>query len=407
MKSGVAMKVLYLNPVANMGGAETSLVELLSAARRCYPDWNLVLVAGEDGPMVDKVRKLGIRAEILQMPRELRQAGDSGLQNGVSRWQALWRLAPLLGAVHGYGLRLREAILREKPHILHATGLKMQILAALYLPKGTRLLWHIHDYPSWRPLASKALRWLARRCDGALANSESVAGDLRSCCPGLPWVERFYNTVDSAMLNSDAFVDLDAAAQMPPAAPDEVKIGLVATYARWKGQMVFLEALAGLRTKIPWRAYIIGGPIYATAGSQFEESELRAQIKKFGLQDRVGLTGFIASRGGVMKALDIVVHASTKPEPFGMVLIEAMVSGKAVIVSQAGGAAELFEEGVTGLGHAPGDALALAARVERLLGDSQFRAELGDRGKAFAIANFSGDKLARQLETVYRRLADA
>ena len=57
-----------------------------------------------------------------------------------------------------------------------------------------------------------------------------------------------------------------------------------------------------------------------------------------------------------MRALDIVVHASTQPEPFGMVIIEGMACGKAVIAGQAGGAAELFVDGENALAHAPGDA---------------------------------------------------
>lgn len=67
-----------------------------------------------------------------------------------------------------------------------------------------------------------------------------------------------------------------------------------------------------------------------------------------------------------MRALDIVVHASTQPEPFGLVIAEAMACGRAVIASQAGGAAEIIDPGENALGLPPGDAAVLAERIVQL-----------------------------------------
>ncbi len=92
---------------------------------------------------------------------------------------------------------------------------------------------------------------------------------------------------------------------------------------------------------------------------------------------RVGFTGFIEDNAAAMRSLDIVVHASTQPEPFGMVIIEGMACGKAVIASQAGGAAELFVDGENALAHPPGDSAELARQIERLSGDEGLRSMLG------------------------------
>ena len=75
---------------------------------------------------------------------------------------------------------------------------------------------------------------------------------------------------------------------MPPARP-VVRIGLVATFARWKGHEVFLRALAAMPKDEPVRGYIIGGPVYDTAGSQHTMEELQA------LADGLGLNGASAS----------------------------------------------------------------------------------------------------------------
>lgn len=398
------MKILYLNPGADMGGAETSLIDLLAGIRQAQPGWHLHLLSGADGPLLDLARQIGVTAESVDLPGRLASAGDSALAGGGSnRWSALARLGPAAWETHRYGMRLRKAAERLKPDLIHATGMKMQILAALYLVPVAPVLWHIHDYVGWRPLALRILALLAGRCRGALANSDSVAEDLRRSCPRLPWVQRVYNAVDGDSLCAGEAEDLDHAAGVAAPPAGTIRLGLVATYARWKGHLTFLDALASLPLDVPWRAYIVGGAIYRTAGSQFSAEELRREIDRRNLNDRVFLTGFLKRRGAVMRALDIVVHASTKPEPFGMVVIEAMACGRPVVVSAGGGALELFEEGVTGLGHPPGDAAALAHCLQHLLGDPDLRSRLSENGRSYALEQFSRRGLAAQLESAYRR----
>lgn len=400
------MKVLYLNPGAQMGGAETSLVELLSGIRKMHPEWSLHLLLGEEGPLVEQARSIGCVCHVLPLPATLAQAGDSGLRDRSGRWGALGSLLRGLLAAPRYALQYRAFLKRLDPQLVHATGLKMQVLAALVRPAAP-LIWHIHDYVSWRPVARRLLRLLASRCRLALVNSRSVESDLRQCCPALPEIVVLYNAVDVEDLGRAPAAELDVLAGLSAAPEGTLRIGLVATYARWKGHAVFLEALARLPADLPWRAYIIGGPIYRTAGSQFSAEELRQRIAELGLQERVGLTGFIADRGAAMRALEIVVHASTKPEPFGMVVIEAMASRRPVVVSAAGGALELCQEETTGLGHPPGDAPSLARQIERLIRDPNLAQRLADEAFRVVALKFSRAKLSAQLSETYQHVLGA
>ncbi len=399
------MRIVFLNPGAQMGGAETALVELLSSLRSAEPTWDLRLLTGEEGPLLGAAKDFVNAALCLPMPAQLKEAGDSSLAHGGIQAGRLLELFRATAGLWGYARALRGQIAAWRPDLVHATGFKMQILAALCLrAPGRTLLWHIHDYVGWRPLVRRLLRLLSRRVDGALANSDSVLSDLRRNCPGLVFTQRFYNAIDAAALAGQPPADLDAAAGAPPCPEGFVRLGLVATYARWKGHETFLEALSLLPSPRHWRAYIVGGPIYRTPGSQYSALELSDAIRARGLQDHVFLTGFLNERGGVMNALDIVVHASTKPEPFGMVVVEGMVCGKAVVVSGAGGARELFEEGKSALGHAPGNSSELAAVLERLIADPALRRELGAEAKSRASADFNPKLLSRQLRDVYLRL---
>jgi glycosyltransferase involved in cell wall biosynthesis len=155
------------------------------------------------------------------------------------------------------------------------------------------------------------------------------------------------------------------------------------------------------------RGYIVGGPIYETAGSQVTLDDLRRQAAVLGVADRVGFTGFVPDSAAAIRALDLVVHASTDPEPFGLVIAEAMACGKPVVVSQAGGAIELAESGTNALTHPPGDAPALAARVEELARDCRLRQRLGAAGRATAERCFTRTRMALELTPIYESLVAA
>lgn len=393
------MRVVYLNPSAQLGGAETSLLALLGALLRrrpAPPDLSVVLAA--DGPLVRQLSEMDIRVDVLPFPNALAAVGENGLW-GTQTVKAAFE-------VRQYVANLSRLLTYLAPDVVDAAGFKMHVLSAWSRLGNVPLVWHVHDFVGRRRVMKQVFRQHARCCSLAIANSRSVAEDLQTICPKLP-IEVVYNAVDDHRFTPQGnTVDLDALSGMQPATLGTVKIGLVATFARWKGHRVFLEALARLRPSLPVRGYIIGGPIYQTAGSQVSFEELREEIVRLGLSDRVGLTGFIEDSAAALRSLDIVVHASTDPEPFGMVAVEAMASGKPVVVSLAGGAAEIVRDGETGLGHRPGDVAGLASQLQRLIDCPQLRDTLAESGRRFVNAHFSQDRLAATLQPLYERLVN-
>jgi glycosyltransferase involved in cell wall biosynthesis len=145
--------------------------------------------------------------------------------------------------------------------------------------------------------------------------------------------------------------------------------------------------------------------LYQTAASQYSLDDLRREAARRGLTDHVGFTGFMAEPATAMRALDIVVHASTAPEPFGLVIAEAMACGRAVIASDAGGARELFTAGVDAMVHTPGDKASLAARIYELACDPEARRRLGRAARLTAEQRFDRRRLAADLLPVYERAA--
>jgi len=404
------MKVVYLNPSGQLGGAEKVLLDILSSLKATEPAFKPHLVVSADGPFVTKARGLGVPTTLLPFPSALARLGDGGAGGPAGRqigFPALFgRMAKAGGAAALYLNRLRRELKRLAPDIIHTNGCKMHLLGMWARPRRTPIVWHIHDYISARPLMANALPRFAKRCAAVIAISNSVAEDIRSVCGQKTPVHKIYNAIDLDRYSPDGEKnDLDALAGMPPADPGTIRVGMFATMARWKGHEIFLKALSLLPEESRVRGYIVGDALYQTDGSQYSIPELRGKAEQLGIADKVGFTGFIEEPAAAMRTCDIIVHASTQPEPFGLVIIEAMACGRAVVVSQAGGAAELIVAGENALAHKPGDAAELAARISQLAANEVLRKSLGMAGQVTVDRRFNRARLGAEFARIYNAIA--
>jgi glycosyltransferase involved in cell wall biosynthesis len=396
------MQITFLSPVGVVGGAERVLLSAIRGARDHLPAARASVVLFADGPLRAEAERLGADVTVVPLPARLAALGDAGLRGGGRA--RLGRAA--LGAAPAAAVfvrRLRDVLRRLAPDLIHSNGLKAHALGGLARPRGVPVLWHLHDFPSHRPVMAHLLRHLTGGVAGGIAISDAVQRDAEAVLPGVA-ISVVRNAVDTghfAPAVRDG-AELDRLAGLPPAGPGAVRVGLVATYAIWKGQDVFLDALARLPADgPPVRGYVVGGPIYATAGSQFTRDELERRARANGLDGRVGFIPFQPDPADVYRMLDVAVHASTRPEPFGLTIAEAMGCGKPVVVAEAGGAAELFTPGHDGLGHTPGDAAGLAAAIARLAADPGLRARLGANARRTALGRFSQERYGREIAAVY------
>ena len=403
------MTIVYLNPFGQMGGAEVALLNLLASVRRARPRWKLHLVVSGDGPLATKANNLGVTPHILPFPISLARLGDSSAGGpageGAGRLNLLRQLLFAISGIAVYALRLRKLLREINPDIVHSNGFKMHVLGAIAKQSSVPLIWHIHDYVHSRPLVTRVMKRFRRRCSFALANSSSVEQDLRTTFGQRFPVKTLYNVVDTMVFCPNGpSLDLDSLAGLPPADQNTVKIGMLATLARWKGHETFLRAIAMLPPELDFRGYVIGGALYQTNGSQYSITELRALAEELGISDRVGFIDFVDEPATAMRSLDIVVHASTKPEPFGLVIAEAMACGRAVIASEAGGVMEIIDAEVNALSHSPGDAARLAQHLISLATNSELRKKLGLAGRAVVQERFNRERLVKDLAPIYSQL---
>jgi len=406
------MRIVYLNPVGEIGGGERSLLQLLVEIGRTEPTLERRLILGADGPLRAEAEKIGVATEIVPFPASIAGFGDSGFRE-LGTWPRRlllpFQMLMSLPGILLYLIRLRRHLRAIEPTIIHSNGIKMHVVGALARPRRARLIWHIRDFLSERPLVGRLLRTLRRRATHAVANSHATRNDAATILAPLK-VVTIHNAIDVERFRPAAgnAAALDRLAGFPATSAGAVRVGLIATYARWKGHSLFLEAAAEVVRRsptLPIYFYIVGGPIYHTPGSQTSAAELTELAAKLGVSDRVGLVPYQADAVPVYQALDVVVHASTRREPFGLTIVEAMACGRATIVAAAGGAAEIVEDQVNALAVKMGDIEELAAAIQALAADEEQRERLGAEGRRTVVERFASSRLGAQFAELYLDLA--
>lgn len=371
--------MVFVDHVARLSGGEIALLRLLPALAE-QVDAHVIL--GEDGPLVGRLEELGIPVEVLPMAAGLRDVRKDSVRPGGLDLRALAQLPR-------YVLRLRRRLRELDPDLVHTNSLK----AALYGGVAGRLarvpvVWHVRDRISddYLPARAVMLVRLASRVVPA-----AVMANSRATLETLPASRRSRVVHDPLPHGVE---------QRPAAAPSpgDPIVGIVGRLAPWKGQHVFLEAFAAAFHGSDARARVIGSALF---GEDDYEASLHRQARELGIADRVEFRGFREDVWSELAELDVLVHCSTTPEPFGQVVLEGMAAGLPVIATGAGGPAELIADGVDGLLVPPGNAAALATALERLRDDAPLRLRLSSAARARS-AEFTPERAARQVIDLYR-----
>jgi glycosyltransferase involved in cell wall biosynthesis len=187
--------------------------------------------------------------------------------------------------------------------------------------------------------------------------------------------------------------------------PDDVVIGIVGRLQPWKGQHRFLHAARLVHQQIAAARFaVVGGAVLGWEGDY--PTRLRRLARDLGIGDRVIFTGHTEEVERWTAALDIAVNAS-EPEPFGLVVLEAMATGKPVVAVDAGGPAEIIRHGETGLLSRTSRPDDLAREIIRLADDPELRRRLGRAGRAEVEGRFAAEHMVGRFAAAVRScLAD-
>lgn len=382
-----APALLFVDHTGVMGGAQHSLLDIAEAYRE-----RGAIALLEDGPYAVALESRGVRVIRIQGGDALRQAKKTSRFPGVGPLVAAARITATLARI------------ARSFDLLYANSPKSFLVAAIAGAIARRpVVWHLRDILGDGHFSATNIRLLVTaanwRASRVVANSHATADAFVAAGGRRSLVSVVHNGIDPAPYDALS-PDTRAAVRAELGIADDVFLaGCFSRLHPWKGQSVLLDAIARMPST---HALIVGGALFS--GEAPYEAELRARAALPAYAGRVHMLGARDDVPRLLAACDVIVHASVLAEPFGRVLVEAMLAGRPVIATRAGGVPEVVTDGETGVLVPPGDAQALTNALNTLRHDRARVARLASQGAVHAREHFSR---AAMLSGVARIIAEA
>lgn len=330
-------KVLFVSQTGVMSGAEYVLANMTKGWGRASA------FLFEPGPLADVLSSQGLEVIVAPPGARLKSIRRDG--SLLKALPLALRLFKLIGAISSAA---------RSADVVYANSQKAFMLSALASFINRRpLIWHLHDILDARHFGAAQ-----RRIQILLANSRARLVIVPSEAAAQAFKQaggraELVRVVPNGVEMPEA-VAADRSALGLPAGP---LIGVFSRLSPWKGQHVVIEAVA----KVPdIRCVIVGSALF---GEDDYAARLDAMVRDLGLADRVTFLGQRNDVPALMAAVDLVVHPSVDPEPFGLTLVEAMLADTPVVATDTGAATEILAGGEVGTLVAPGDPDALAVAL--------------------------------------------
>lgn len=362
------MRILVTVPWGSrLGGAE----EMLQLAIEGFPHsgHELEFVFFEPGPWPDEIARAGFHVEVIAAGRLRHPA----------------RLAATI-------VRLARVFRRRRPDVILNWMTKTQLYgspAAVLAGMADRVVWWQHGIADghWLERCATALPAAAIGC-----SSSAAARAQAKLSPARPMF-----TV-AAGSRTPEWHSGAPVLQLPAGVP---VLGIVGRLQPWKGQDRLLGAQAILHERgHRVHTVVVGGDAYGLSSDY--AASLPALVSRLNLHESVTMTGQVPDAGPYIELMDILVNASD-PEPFGIVLLEGMARGIAVVAVDSGGPAEFIADQRTGILAPSGEPAALADALELLLVSPELRKRVAAAGRQRYLEEFTGaamcERLFRALES--------
>jgi glycosyltransferase involved in cell wall biosynthesis len=337
-------RVLFVDHTGQIGGAELILLDVVEGRRQSS------VFLFESGPLSEALASKHLNL--------ISSKWGSGLGQ-FRRNSSVLSAFPLAGRLAAIIVEIGRA---SRAHdVVYANSQKAFVLSAIANVFVRRpLIWHLHDI-----ISSDHFGAAQRRAQVLLANTCAS----KVIVPSQAAATAFISAGGSRELVE--IVPNGLAIEPEPSTPAELRqklglppgplVGVFSRLAAWKGQHVLIEALAALPGV---NCIVVGDALF---GEQDYAARLTRMVAELDLADRVRFLGHRNDVPKLMKAVDVMVHPSIDPEPFGRTLVEAMLAGVPVVATNAGAAPDILEGGKAGTLVQPGDATALAGAIAAVL----------------------------------------
>lgn len=267
---------------------------------------------------------------------------------------------------------------------------------------GIKSVWHIREILQEKPMINKFLRTIIDKfSDVIIVNSQATKESVIGKNPQK--VKVIYNAIDlSSNIAADSKNEFKERYNIKD---EELVVGMAGRINRWKGQKLFIDMageVLGYKKNVK---FVIAGDTFS--GEEILLEDLKEYVASKQMKDHIIFTGNIKNMNEFYSALDIFVLPSIKPEPFGLVVLEAMGRGIPVVATNHGGPVEIVDDGEDGFLVDYRDCLQMSKVILKLLDDKNLRDRIGKKAKEKPGRKFSMQKYVSQIENTLKDLKGA
>ena len=377
------MKILFLDQSGKPGGAELCLIDIAKP----YKDSCLIGLFA-DGPFRELLEQQDIPVKVLTS-ESIQVRKESSLVQGLS---SMGSLLPLIAKV------VQKA---RDYDLIYANTQKALVVGAIASFLSRRpLVYHLHDILSLdhfsRTNRAIAVTLANAQASLVIANSQASQAAFVEAGGRSHLTQIVYNGFNPELYQTDELTRNQLRQEL--GLDGQFIVGHFSRLSPWKGQHILIEALTQCPEDVT--AIFVGEALF---GEQDYAQSLQQQVAELGLEERVRFLGFRSDIVPLMSACDLVAHTSVAPEPFGRVIVEAMLCGRAVVAAKAGGAVELVEHGRTGWLVPPGEPTLLADVMIRCKEQPETTATVARQARDTASQRFHVNTINQQIRQLLRR----
>ena len=376
--------IVFLHSSSELYGSDRSLLNLVKNLDK--DKFNITVILPEDGPLVDKINKVDNVEVIINELAVLRRKNLS--LSGMSQYFIM-----LIKSIKFINNLIKEKnidIVYTNTSVIFAGGISAKLCKV-------KSIWHIREI-----IKSKYERFIVSKIvdifsDYIIANSKATAEAISNTKDK---VKVIYNAIDiekniDLEYNDGAYKEV---ASTVAGGSDKIKVGMAGRINRWKGQKLFVDMAKLVSQENDNVEFLIAGDVYK--GEDEILDDLKEYILESGVKDKIVLLGQVDNMNSFYKEIDIFILPSIQPEPFGLVVIEAMNNKLPVVATNHGGPVEIIENNVDGFLVDYKEAKEMVQVVNKLIKDREFRSYIATNAEKKVKEKFNVSRYVNEISRI-------
>lgn len=365
--------ILFIHSSSELYGSDRSLLNTIKNLKK--EKYNIYVLLPTEGPLYDELLKLGYVHVMIDELAVLRRKNLT--IQGIGKYfidliKSIFKICQLIK-------KYNIDIVDTNTSVVFSGAISAKIMHKISI-------WHIREIisSSFENFIFSLMLYMFS--NKIIANSNATKKNLKSFAQSK--VEVVHNAIEVLPTISRNYQK-----------DNVIYVGMAGRINRWKGQKLFVDCAKLVVQNNPNVKFLIAGDVFK--GEEFLKEELISYIYENNLENNVQLIGELKDMKEFYRNIDIFILPSIKPEPFGLVVLEAMSQGLPVIATNHGGPTEIISDGVSGYLVNYKDAREMAQKIEYLIDDYTVRETIGENAKEVVLKDFSLATMVSKLESIY------